>query len=92
MAPVACVNRTASGLVSLDGSTPRRFHGAGLTAGAAAVVEIRDGGATGTILWAGRVGAAGEIDSPFSDRGIATANGVYVNIVSGTPTVWIYVS
>jgi hypothetical protein len=62
--------------------------------GATAVVEIRDGAATGKILWSSRTGTsnAAVADSPYWERGLATKDGIYVNIVSGTPTVEVYAS
>ena len=92
MGPVTPVVRTTDGLAQVEGITPRHYHGANVDAAAAAVVEIRDGSATGKILDTLRLGAAGETGTPFSERGIATANGVWIEVVSGTPTVTVYVS
>lgn len=92
MGPVNPVVRTTDGLAQIEGITPRHYHGANMDAGAAAVVEIRDGSVTGTILDTLRLGAAGETSSPFAERGITTANGVWIEVVSGTPTVTVYVS
>ncbi len=84
-APVGSEVRTTSGLTSY-----RTFHGFHVDAGAAAVVELRDGSAAGALLATTRLAGAGKDGPYFIERGIATANGVYVQIVSGTPTVTVY--
>lgn len=87
------VLRTTDGLVQIDSQTLGTFHGAQMTAAAAAVAEIRDGGATGDLLFTLRLAAAGEDETPFfSERGIATKGGIWVEVVSGTPTVTVYAS
>ncbi|MEX2439681.1 MAG: hypothetical protein WD739_07350 [Actinomycetota bacterium] len=92
--PVLPISRTSDGLAQNDGYTPRTFHGGVVKAGAACEVEIRDGSVAGTVLSSARLGAAGEIVLPLgpSERGVATANGVWVEVVSGTPTVTVFVS
>ena len=90
--PNAPITRTTSGLCTVEGYTPRNYHGAHLDATTAAVVEIRDGGASGQILDTLRVGAAGEDSTPTYENGVATAGGIYVNVVSGTVTVTVYAS
>lgn len=84
--PADAVVRTTSGLAS-GLST---FHGFHVDAGAAAQVEIRDGSAGGKILATCRLGAAGEKGPFFFERGIATAGGIFVQIVSGTPSVTVF--
>lgn len=83
--PVAAEVKTADGLTSFG-----VFHGFHVDAGAAAEVQIRDGSASGTILATSRLGAAGDDGPFFFERGVATAGGVFVEIVSGTPTVTVY--
>lgn len=91
--PALPIARTTDGLAQFDGHTPRTLHGFHVDAGAAAEVQIRDGSAGGTIIATSRLGAAGD-DGPFwfGDRGITVANGVWIEVVSGTPTVTVYVS
>lgn len=88
--PVAAFNLTADGLV--NAGEPKRFHGFQITAAAAAEVEIRDGSVTGTILAKARLAAAGEQPPTplFIERGVQTAGGIWVEVVSGTPTVVVY--
>lgn len=86
------IDRTTDGLAQIEGISPGTYHGAHVDAGAVAEVQIRDGSATGRILWSARLGAAGTADDEFKERGIGTAGGVWVEIVSGTPTVTVYVS
>jgi hypothetical protein len=90
--PTTPVVRTTDGLAQVDGTTPKIFHGGNVDAGAAAVVEIRDGAVGGALLDTVRLAAAGVGDFHFSERGIATANGIWVEVVSGTPTVTVFVS
>jgi hypothetical protein len=90
--PVSPVVRTTDGLAQIEGITPRHYHGGHMDAAAAAVVEIRDGSAAGAVIDTLRLGAAGETDGESSERGVVTANGVWVEVVSGTPTVTVYVS
>jgi hypothetical protein len=90
--PTTPVVRTTDGLVTVEGYTPKNFHGAQINAAAAAVVEIRDGSAAGQIIATLRLGAAGEDETPSYESGIATANGIWVEVVSGTPSVTVYVS
>jgi hypothetical protein len=84
-APVGSEVRTTSGLTSY-----RTFHGYHVDASAAAVVEIRDGSAGGAVIATTRLAGAGKDGPYFIERGIATAGLVYVQIVSGTPTVTVY--
>lgn len=84
--PVGCETRTTDGLAG----TFTVLHGFSVDAAAAAVVEIRDGSASGKILATGRVSASALPDRAFFERGIATAGGIWVEIVSGTPTVSVY--
>jgi hypothetical protein len=85
-APVGVLNRTTDGLVG----SFRTLYGFHVDAAAAAEVQIRDGSATGTLIASSRLGAAGD-DGPFwFDRGIATAGGIWVEVVSGAPTVAVY--
>ncbi len=86
------VVRTTDGLVAVEGINPTTYHGAHVDAGAAAEVQIRDGSATGTILWTLRLTAAGNGDDQFRERGIGCAGGIWVEVVSGTPTVTVYCS
>ena len=91
--PAHPVVRTTDGLAQIDGVTPRILRGFHVDAGAAAEVQIRDGAVGGALIASSRLGAAGD-DGPFwfGDAGIATANGIWVEVVSGTPTVTVYVS
>lgn len=84
--PVGYAVRTTDGLASAF----TVLHGFHVDAGAAAVVEIRDGSAAGAILATSRLGAAGDDGPFFFERGIATQGGVWVEVVSGTPTVTVY--
>jgi hypothetical protein len=90
--PTTPVVRTTDGLVTVEGYTPKNFHGASMDAGAAAQVEIRDGAVTGQIIATLRLGGAGVDETPSFEKGVATANGIWVEIVSGTPTVTVYAS
>ncbi len=92
MGPVEAVVRTTSGLADVEGITPRHYHGANVDASAAAVVNIRDGSSTGKILDTLRAATGAETGTPFSERGITTAGGVFVQILSGTATVTVYVT
>lgn len=90
--PTTPVVRTTDGLAQVDGTTPKIFHGGNVDAVAAAEVQIRDGAVGGALLATSRLGAAGQDEWPFSERGIATANGIWIEVVSGTPTVTVFVS
>ena len=89
-APVSPVVRTTDGLATSDGRNLICYHGSHVDAGAAAVVEIREGSVSGTILNTHRLGAAGEDGEGISAQGVAVALGIWVEVVSGTPTVTVY--
>lgn len=85
--PVGAEVRTSDGLIP----NFRTFHGFSVDATVAGVVEFRDGSATGKVLAVVRIGgASGGYDVRFFERGIATAGGIWVQIVSGTHTVTVY--
>jgi hypothetical protein len=86
--PVGAYAVTADGLIAAG---PRVYYGTHVDAGAAAQVEIRDGGAAGKLLWSSRLAAAGTDDhKDVPKEGIATKDGIWVEVVSGTPTVTVY--
>ncbi len=82
---------TASGFAQTpDGNNLLRFVAYSMreTGGAAATVNIRDGGASGTILEARDLAANEEV--PITEVGNLVTGGVYVQIASGTAAVVIF--
>lgn len=67
----------------------KRFSAVLVDAASSAVVNVRDGDGAGAILATVRLGAAGSQSVVFGGE-IVTKTGVYVEIVSGTPTVVVY--
>jgi len=86
--PVGVVSRTTDGLATDNGRTLNCYHGFSVDAGAAAEAQIRDGSVSGTILGSSRLAGAGK-DGPFNHGGVAVI-GVWIEVVSGTPTVSVY--
>ena len=84
--PVDAVERTSDGLAG----SFRQFCGFHVDSAVAAVVEFRDGSALGKLLATSRLAGAGDDGPFFFPRAITTAGGVWVEIVSGTPTVIVY--
>lgn len=91
MGPVAHTQRTTDGLAAKDGVNLRTLFGFHVDADGPAEVQIRDGSATGDIIATSRLATAAD-DGPFwfGPQGIATAGGIWVEIVSGSPTVTVY--
>ncbi len=83
--PYGVVNRATDGLTGL-----RVFGGFAAKATTACEFEIRDGSAAGALLASGRTAAAGDVAPVTLARGVATAGGVYVEIVSGTVTIAVF--
>jgi len=90
--PAVPVTRTTSGLCQVEGTTPKIAVGAYMQAGAAAEVVLHDGTVGGTVVGGLSLAAAGKTPMGFfGAMGFVTGAGVYVEIVSGTPTVVVYV-
>lgn len=83
--PYGVANRTADGLTGFT-----VFGGFAAKATAACEFEIRDGSAGGALLASARTAAAGDIPPVCLVPGVATAGGVWVEIVSGAVTVAVY--
>ena len=78
--PVEAIEKTADGLAG----SLKVFHGFHVDAGAAAEIQIRDGSAAGKLLASSRLGAAGDDGPHFFERGITTANGIWVEFVGAS--------
>lgn len=77
--------RSTNGLVAFT-----RYHGFHLEAAGACEVRIRDGSATGAVLGGLTLAAAGRGGPGPLPAGVATANGIWVEVVSGTPSVTVF--
>lgn len=73
----------ANGLVAVSGDTPRILYGWSFRATTAGVIRFRDGAVTGQILGSYQAALDEEIvEGPWT-RGVATANGIFVEVASG---------
>lgn len=84
--PAAIKQLTADGEVGVAGA-PRTLFTVVLTAGAdAATVDLKTGGATGTVLLTVKAAAAGTTFVDFDD-GVVFGSGIYVDFTAGTSPV-----
>ena len=81
-------SRTTDGLVSNGG----RFWGFSVVGTAGDSVLFNDGSATGSILGGCKLTAEKTSETVFFAQGVSAPAGVWVEVVSGTPTIVIYFS